>query len=357
MSKSIALLAVMALALCSAAQGQSITWVEKGGTTGSSLYLPRLASDYFESFLAVGQQSTALGSLGYLAGTTYDCTSAHAICWNAGHDDQGTNPSVGLTVMTELPNVKLETAVEVHEGTGGALFYHTGTEAYPLISAFVTWNNSKQYDSGYLPSVSIDPFPLDHLPGFTATVVEVHQAGTGVSKLWYHVGTLSLSSTGTPSLSWGPSHEFDTGYAPSVSVCNGLAVEVHQGNPGTLWYSMGTVSGDTISWGSSFKYDNGYMPSVSLCGGGEFASSFYLVEVHQATSPAAGDSTALWYHVSPYTSSSVTWSPATKYGTGCSPTVSIFNPTSASTGMVAETHAGTCGDLSTVYYDLGKLVL
>ena len=60
--------------------------------------------------------------------------------------------------MTELPNVKLETAVEVHEGTGGALFYHTGTEAYPLISAFVTWNNSKQYDSGYLPSVSIDPF-------------------------------------------------------------------------------------------------------------------------------------------------------------------------------------------------------
>ena len=34
MSKSIALLAVMALALCSAAQGQSITWVEKGGTTG-----------------------------------------------------------------------------------------------------------------------------------------------------------------------------------------------------------------------------------------------------------------------------------------------------------------------------------
>ena len=85
--------------------------------------------------------------------------------------------------MTELPNVKLETAVEVHEGTGGALFYHTGTEAYPLISAFVSWNNSKQYDSGYLPSVSIDPFPLDHLPGFTATVVEVHQAGTGVSKL------------------------------------------------------------------------------------------------------------------------------------------------------------------------------
>ena len=84
MSKSIAfLLAVMARALCSAAQGQSITWVEKGGTTGSSLYLPRLASDYFESFLAVGQQSTALGSLGYLASTTYDCTSAHAICWNS----------------------------------------------------------------------------------------------------------------------------------------------------------------------------------------------------------------------------------------------------------------------------------
>jgi len=50
------------------------------------------------------------------------------------------------------------------------------------------------------------------------------------------------------------------------------------------------------------------------------SSSYCLVEVRQATSPAAGDSTALWYHVPPYASSSVTWSPATKYGTGCSPT-------------------------------------
>lgn len=355
MSKSTALLAALALALCGAAQGQSITWVEKNGTTGGSLYLPRQASDYFESFVVVGQQSTALGSLGDLAGTTDDCTSAHAICWNSGHDDEGTNPSVGLTVMTEPPNFKIDTAVEVHEGTGGALFYHTGTSPYPLFDT-IQWNDSTKYDNGYNPSVSIDPIPLDHLPGFTATVVEVHQAGTGVSNLWYHVGTLSMSSTGTPSLSWGPSHEFDAGYAPSVSVCDGLAVEVHEGNPGTLWYSMGTVSGDTISWGSSVQYDRGYMPSVALCGGGEFASSYYLVEVHQAKSPAAGLRTNLWYHMAPYTSSSVTWDTATRYGAGCSPSVSIYNPNSGSSGMAAETHAGVCGEVSTVYYDLGKLV-
>ena len=165
-----------------------------------------------------------------------------------------------------------------------------------------------------------------------------------------------MSSTGTPSLTWGPSHEFDDGYAPSVSVCDGLAVEVHQGNPGTLWYSMGTVSGDTINWGSSVEYDKGYMPAVALCGGGEFASSYYLVEVHQATNPAAGDTTALWYHMSPYTSSTVTWSTATKYGAGCSPSISIYNPNSASTGMAVETHAAVCGEVSTVSYDLGKLV-
>jgi hypothetical protein len=364
MSKPIALPAVLALALCGAAQGQSITWVEEGGKTGGSLKLPRLASDYIESFLVVGNQQST-GPLGYLTGTTYDCIFAYAICWgSAGHDDKGANPSVALTVMTDAQNTKLDTAVEVHEGTSASLFFHTGTNLYPLLGT-VDWNSSTQYDSGYKPSVSIDPFPLDHLPGFTATVVEVHQAcpslncgsGTGASALWYHVGTLSMSSTGTPSLSWGPAYKFDAGVNPSVSVCNGLAVEVHQGDPGTLWYSMGTVSGNTISWGSSVKYDSGYMPSVSLCGGGEFGIPYYLVEVHQATSPATGDNTALWYHVSQYTPSSVTWRPATKYATGCSPTASIFNSGSTSTGMVAETHTGVCGEASTVYYDLGDLVL
>ena len=87
MSKSIALLAVMALALCSAAQGQSITWVEKGGTTGSSLYLPRLARR-LRKLPGRGPAEYGSGFLGIFGRHDYDCTSAHAICWNTGHDDR-----------------------------------------------------------------------------------------------------------------------------------------------------------------------------------------------------------------------------------------------------------------------------
>jgi hypothetical protein len=106
-------------------------------------------------------------------------------------------------------------------------------------------------------------------------------------------------------------YQFDYGYAPSVSVCNGVAVEVHEGNTGTLWYSMGAVCGNTVNWGASVQYDNGYNPSVLLCG----SASAYLVEVHQATK-AAAKSSKLWYHVAPYTSSTVTWNPAIEYGQG-----------------------------------------
>ena len=134
MSKPIALPAVLALALCGAAQGQSITWVEEGGKTGGSLKLPRLASDYIESFLVVGNQQST-GPLGYLTGTTYDCIFAYAICWgSAGHDNKGANPSVALTVMTDAQNTKLDTAVEVHEGTNASLFFHTGTNLYPCLA-------------------------------------------------------------------------------------------------------------------------------------------------------------------------------------------------------------------------------
>jgi hypothetical protein len=46
-----------------------------------------------------------------------------------------------------------------------------------------------QYDTGFNPSVAMDSFNL-YSSTVGTTVVEVHQAGLGMSDLWYHVGTI-----------------------------------------------------------------------------------------------------------------------------------------------------------------------
>ena len=193
---------------------------------------------------------------------------------------------------------------------------------------------------------------------------------SGLSDLWYHVGVLTFYDDGTAPLSWSPAHQFDYGYAPSVSVCGGSVIEVHEGEPGTLWYSTGTVVNDysAITWTASAQYDSGYYPSVSACSGPEGAQGpntvAYIVEVQQAGNPAKGKSPALWSHVEQWTTRpsppppTVTWTPATKYDNGCRPTVTwsgaVSTAGSGSQGIV-ETHSGACGEASSLYYDIGTV--
>jgi hypothetical protein len=190
----------------------------------------------------------------------------------------------------------------------------------------------------------------------STTVVEVHQAGKGISNLWYNVGTLAFDSSLNLSLTWGPAYQFDYGYVPSVSVCGGVAFEVHEGNPGTLWYSAGTISGNTVKWSSSKQYDKGYNPSVSCTGQPLSIYGGTLVEVHQGQNPSAGNSSKLWYHVAPVASTSVSWGPATEYATGCYPTATIFYGYMISdSGWVGEAHTEVCGKSSPLDYGLGTL--
>jgi hypothetical protein len=75
---------------------------------------------------------------------------------------------------------------------------------------------------------------------------------------------------GIPATVWNPAGSFgyDNGLAPSVAVSGIVIVEVHEGNPGTLWYHTGKIQENgTVSWASSaFSYDNGYQSSVALSG-------------------------------------------------------------------------------------------
>lgn len=84
------------------------------------------------------------------------------------------------------------------------------------------------------------------------------------------IGTSSGFATATPTVSFEPPLQFDPGfdgYAPSVSIADGLIVLVGQGSGGALWYSIGVLqsSGQSIgiAWTTPKTYDSGFNHSVS----------------------------------------------------------------------------------------------
>ena len=364
--KSIVLTLIAGLASAGPVQAQSINWLDKDIYVGNSeikWYQPKLAGDAFGNFVVVGYDSgTTLGPLSYWTGfnpwneTSLDGTGSST------EYAEGAAPSAAMANFSSW--ISYSAVVDVHQGgqnNGTALWSHVALYDNSPIGATLSFTDGLEYDSGYNASVAADPngygwspINVDSPTGAATTVVEVHQVVAGrSSNLWYHVGSLSVTESGVPTLSWGPSYQFGAGagYLPSVAVCNAVAIEVHQGAPGSLWYSIGKVSGNTISWSSSSKYDNGYAPSVS-CG-----ITGYVVEVHQATNPAAGGSSALWYRVAPFTSSEVSWTTSTEYDTGCNPTVAFSYTFLDSPQYLAETHSKTCGDVGPLVYDFGSFNL
>jgi len=358
----IALTIGVGLAFCSGVTAQTISWIERDAyTLGSSGYIPKLGADAWGNFVVVGQNESGKDvPMFYQTGTVPLTGALDDLSWNdANNYGIGHSPSIAVAYCA--CSGPIYAALMVNQGSqdsGAALFSHlapwtSGTPGWGFTPTpgTLTWTNNQQYDNGYNPSVAIDPTDL--------AVVEVHQAGVDISNLWYHVGGLTGWTTGDAftGVTWGPAYEFDYGYAPSVSVCNNVAVEVHQGDSGTLWYSVGTLSGNEIKWSSSAKYDNGYNPSVSLlCG---VTSSNNAVEVHQASMPGAGKSTELWYHLSTFTALGVSWGPAVKYDSGCYPTTKMFyspygsgNPST----YVTEVHSEACGQAAQLNYDIGQLV-
>jgi hypothetical protein len=152
------------------------------------------------------------------------------------------------------------TVVEVHQGDSGALWYHSG-QIEP--DGTVQWGGSLQYDFGYAPSVAVSG----------TTVVEVHEGNPG--SLWYHVGQVHLNG----SISWRGSVQYDAGYWPCVAASGTTVVEVHQANngfdQGPLWYRPGLLGPNgTLQWSYSSQYDNGSLPEVRLSG-------TTVVELHQ----------------------------------------------------------------------------
>jgi hypothetical protein len=178
-------------------------------------------------------------------------------------------------------------------------------------------------------------------------VVEAHQADSGSSDLWYHVGWLENPASASPTFVWGSSYKYDSGYAPSITIADGLVVEAHQGALGSLWYRLGTVSFFTINWSPAVRYASGYNPSVSIagctsCGG------WTVAEAHQADSETG----PLMYRIGKISSlsdTSISWTPNsdTAYGTGCYPSIA------QNASYIVEVHEKSCGTAANLVYSFG----
>jgi len=82
-------------------------------------------------------------------------------------------------------------------------------------------------DDGFAPSVAASG----------TTVVQVHQATSAEGPLWYRTG--QLGRNGTFHWNGSGSLQYDNGFATSAAASGAVVVEVHQGDPGTIWSKVG----------------------------------------------------------------------------------------------------------------------
>jgi hypothetical protein len=362
----------------------TISWIQTGAPVGFG-YLPKLASDGWGSFISIYQQSTGFAPFAYQTGFQQNpdllWNPSNFITTNTGGDEVGHSAAVAMVPYFVDGILSEDSLIEVHQGgqdDGAALWFRAGQNvpgAAQPTGSDATWQAAQEYDSGFNPAIALDQYCSSCATGAT-TIVEVHQSQSGASPLWFHIGTFSGLGTSTPTASFGPAMQFDPGfdgYAPSVSIADGLIVLVGQGSGGTLWYSIGVLqsSGQSIgvTWTAPETYDNGYNPSISLvgctdCGHSQgFKAAWDLVEVHQALSDTStGPLLYRTARLKPAEGASypttIKWTPNadTEYvKEGCYPAISQMPFPPAQDYEVLETHSTACGKAADIVSAVGSL--
>jgi hypothetical protein len=363
---------LVAVLLASGVKAQDITVTWKvSGKKISVGYLPKVASDGIQNVVTIAETGTGLSAFEQELGS-YGIGVVH---WSGTSSylfsPPQTTPQIGYAPSIALAYDganNYDGAIEVHQGGQegeSSLWFQIGRNAPPFFSK-INWLAASQYDRGFNATVAAD---LNGPSNTKTTVVEVHQAASSLSALWYHVGTLTLGAS--PSMSWGPALEINSGmnqgFAPTVSVANNLAVLVAQGSGGTLWYAIGVVDpvASTIEWSDPIPYGTGYNPTVSVYGDGTtdfIGSGRVVVEAHQVdngTGPLVYSAGILKDGPHDSAPTSITWSTDANisYSTGCYPSVALafygYTPSSLS---LTETHETACGSATTMEYSFGYLV-
>lgn len=119
------------------------------------------------------------------------------------------------------------------------------------------WGNKIKIGKGKSHAVYLD--------GKTAVLVHRGAAKETEETLFYHVGTVDLT---TMVVAWGPEVQYGKGAQPSVSFKGTRVIEAHRSpNSDRLWIMIGTidVQRQQITFGEAAKYDEtGRSPAISL---------------------------------------------------------------------------------------------
>jgi hypothetical protein len=335
-----------------------INWTSVSGTVAYNGYLPRSASDWVYGTVTMFESGKEFAGIEYATGNGIFAPTPTTIQWNAVTPMNG---EVGHATSVALAAAdKYDAAIEVHQGgqDGGAQLWYSlgsgklGGTLSEQIPPTIKWAASQSYDTGFNPSVAVDNSNYLSNP-INTTVVEVHQAASGSSQLYYHWGLLLGINTSSPSMLWGPATKIPSvsGYAPSVTISDNLVIVAYQGSSGEMFYVLGQNGGISgITWGSPVYYTQGYNPSISVygCSG---CTGWTVLEAHQGQNSTG----ALWYRtgaISKQGKPVLIWTPDgdTQYDTGCYPSI-------AQNGVyVWETHEYSCGDVAPVLSSFGQLV-
>lgn len=133
----------------------------------------------------------------------------------------------------------------------------------------ISWGPSTQYDTGSDLAVAMDN---------AGNVIEVHRSSKDERKDHYYlVGKVDFDKK---TIKWGPSRKYDTGTELAVAMDNrGNVVEIHRGYHETKdhYYRVGRldVGQKSIEWGESRKFDTGRALAVALDDYG------HVVDVHR----------------------------------------------------------------------------
>jgi len=381
-----ALVMIMALlfAIRAGAADVTIAWIETGAPVGYG-YLPHLASDGWGSFVSIYEQSTGFTPFGYQTGFQQNPD----LFWNPSNfvtsptqpsDEVGHSPAIAIAPYFVDGILSQDNIIEVHQGgqdDGAALWFRAGQMAPGQVQptgSDVAWEAAQSYDTGFNSTVAVDQY-CSSCEGGTTTIVEVHQSQSGPSPLWFHIGTFSGLGTPTPTVSFGPAMQFDPGfdgYAPSVSIADGLIVLVGQGSGGSLWFSIGVLESSDqsigVTWTTPQTYDSGYNPSISLvgctdCGKSRgFKAAWDLVEVHQSLNNTTGPLLYRTGRLNPPSGASypttIKWTPNadTQYADeGCYPAVSQMPFPPDQYYEVLETHSTACNEPADIVSAVGSL--
>jgi hypothetical protein len=198
--------------VASSAQGQTVTW--GGSVRLDDGFAPRIAASG-TTVVQVHQAKNEEGPLWYRTARLGPSGSIRWFGSGSLEYDNGFAPSVAVAGTA---------VVEVHQGDPGTIWYRTGQIR---LDGTIQWSGSLRMDDGFAPSVTASG----------TTVVQVHQAADAEGPLWYRTGQLGRNGT----IHWNGSGslQYDNGFAPSVAASGPVAVEIHQGDPGTIWSRVG----------------------------------------------------------------------------------------------------------------------